>query len=156
MRKSLRIALAVAALVTLLAFDMGPAMARSRTRTHPFRGFNGVGDDETAVFTGVATSTCTTTYCARFKAGRREKRVTVRVWDDVTESVLFAVGQDKNRDGDALDRGEYKIFCGDGSISIKPGKNVDVQVLAGGYANEHGHLFCISAPIQGKITYTFS
>ena len=162
MRNPSRILLTVVSLVALLVLDLGPAFAASRTVTRPFQGFSGYSHDRyEMVLAGQAMGTCKPAYCARVMAGRRERRVSVNAWDDATEAVLFSVGQDKNRDGDANDSGEYQVFCGDGTINIRPSTPVYVHVLAGGWVlmngtdvNQVG--FCASAPAAGKITYTFS
>ena len=162
MRKVSRVLVGVVAIVTLLALDVGPAFARGRTVTRPFQGFSGFSDSRFEMtLTGQAVGTCKPAYCARVKAGRRERKVSIHAWDDASEAVLFSVGQDRNRDGDANDAGEYQVFCGDATVAIKPGKNVDVHVLAGGWVLMNGTDidalgFCASVPVEGKITFRFA
>ena len=135
-------------LVAIAAFAF-QVPAGAATKTMIYRGVSGTYAGDQMRTTGVATSTCKTTYCARFYAGRRDRSVTISLSDDASPDVLFAVGSDKNRDGDATDSGEYKVFCSTGRIRVAPRAIVDVQVLAGATSG------CASAPTQGVIEAVF-
>ena len=135
-------------LVAIAAFAF-QVPAGAATKTMIYRGFSGTYVGDQMRTTGVATSTCKTTYCARFYAGRRDRSVTITLTDDASPDVLFAVGSDRNGDGDAIDTGEYKVFCSTGKLRVKPRAIVDVQVLAGATAS------CVSAPTQGVIEAVF-
>ncbi|HEV2786890.1 MAG TPA: hypothetical protein VGV67_10910, partial [Solirubrobacteraceae bacterium] len=131
----------------LLALVPQSASAGSKT----FVGFNGTYGNGRLVMTGAPTATCTAKYCARVKPGRaRSITVSAMNLDPVTAEQLFAVGQDKNRDGDAYDSGEYKLACGSGTFAIRPRVNVDIQILAGEWRN--GDSICISTPTVGTLT----
>ena len=143
MRRTILTLVAVAA----FAFQV-PAGAAVKTMI--YRGFSGTYAAGEMRTTGVATSTCKTTYCARFYAGKKDRWVTITLTDDASPDVLFAVGSDRNADGDATDAGEYEVFCSTGKAKVKPRAIVDVQVLAGVKDT------CASAPTQGVIEAVFS
>ena len=158
-----RITVFVATLIAVVA--LAPPASLARGGEESFVGAWGYvtpdGDlhliDTLGVFAGdvhVASSSCSTTYCARFKPGLRDRRATVTVTDDANAKVLFAVGQDRNRDGDAIDADEYSLHCGVGSTSVRPKKNLDIQVLYGAY--EVGGVMCVNTPVSGTITADFS
>ena len=135
-------------LVAIAAFAV-QVPASATVKTMIYRGFSGTYAGEMRL-TGVATSTCKTTYCARFYGGRRDRWVTVELSDDASPDVLLAIGTDGNGDGDAIDAGEFSVFCSTGKIRVKPRATVDVQVLAGAMGS------CASAPTQGTIVATFT
>src|SRR5688500_16428452 len=147
-----RTVLVMLALVSLLALIPSGASAGSRD----YIGFNGTYADGELTMTGAPTPTCTADYCARLKPGRKHRAITVTVLnvDPVTADQLFAVGQDKNGDGDAIDSGEYGLACGSGRFSIKPRVKVDIQILAGEWRS--GGSICISTPTYGTMTTTLS
>ena len=155
-----RILFTATTVIAVIALAVPSALAAGGSED--YRGFSGYATPEGEVHLtstpasvgGVAVSTCAATYCARWKAGKKDRHVTVTVMDDATAEVLFAVGQDENGDGDAIDAGEYALGCGTGSFAVRPKKNVDIQVLWGVW--EHGDGTCISAPAVGKITARFS
>ena len=165
-----RIPFTAATVIALIALAVPAALAAGGAED--YRGFSGYATTEGEVYltstpasaAGVGPSTCAATYCARWKAGRKDRHVTVTVMDDATDDVLFAVGQDKNGDGDAIDAGEYALGCGIGSFAVRPKKNVDIQVLWGVWRPPRVELdlgheergTCVSAPAVGTITARFS
>lgn len=163
MARIMRVVLLAGTVVALVVSTALPAAAGNRTIRSMFTGGNAMMVGDELHTSPVPIGSCQPTYCYRVKAGRRDRLVTVTVRDygasgvvvgqKVGVDVLFAVGQDENGDGDAIDAGEYGLFCGTGTIAIKPRKNVDIQLLGGVHVFD-GPLICSSAPYYGELTVT--